>query len=344
MTKPTDQHRITTPGPLHNPDGTLAEPGWATDLLLHYERSKIKAPAWRIKEWDYYCILADSYGVAFTVADNGYLGFVAATVFNFEDSTEETATMMTALPLGKFNMPPSSNEGDVSFQQDDFSLTIRREPGRRVLEIDIAAFESGRLQGTLELTQPDEMDSMVIATPYAENPRAFYYNQKVNCMPASGTLTFGGRTLTFDPADCFGVLDWGRGVWTYANTWYWGSASGLVENVPFGFNIGYGFGDTSAATENMIFYRGKAHKLGDVTFHIPEPDFLKPWTFTSSDGRFEMDFTPVLDRFSDTNLLILRSWQHQVFGRFTGTAVLDDGTRLEVKDLLGFAEKVRNRW
>ena len=36
-----------------------------------------------------------------------------------------------------------------------------------------------------------------------------------------------------------------------------------------GFNIGYGFGDTSNATENMVFYNGKAHKLEDVKFNIP---------------------------------------------------------------------------
>jgi hypothetical protein len=24
----------------------------------------------------------------------------------------------------------------------------------------------------------------------------------------------------------YGVLDWGRGVWTYSNTWYWASMSG----------------------------------------------------------------------------------------------------------------------
>ena len=71
---------------------------------------------------------------------------------------------------------------------------------------------------------------------------------------------------------------------------------------------------------------------------------MSPWTFTSSDGRFEMDFIPVLDRFSDTNVLLIRSWQHQVFGRFSGKAVLDDGTELEIRDILGFAEKVRNRW
>jgi hypothetical protein len=33
-----------------------------------------------------------------------------------------------------------------------------------------------------------------------------------------------------------------------------------------------------------------------------------------------------------------------VFGYFSGTAVLDDGKRLQIKDLLGFAEKVENKW
>ena len=100
------------------------------------------------------------------------------------------------------------------------------------------------------------------------------------------------------------MLDWGRGVWTYKNTWYWGSASGLVDGERFGFNIGYGFGNTSAASENMLFYKGRAHKLSQVIFHIPgdggraTPDYMRPWTFTSDDGRFEMDYTPVLDRAS----------------------------------------------
>jgi hypothetical protein len=148
----------------------------------------------------------------------------------------------------------------------------------------------------------------------------------------------------FDQANSFATLDWGRGVWTYDNTWYWGSASGKIGNNLFGFNIGYGFGDTSAATENMIFWNDKAHKLEDIKFHIPEDSFLKPWKFTSSDNRFEMDFVPILDRFDDTNLGIIRSCQHQVFGRFTGIAVLNDGTKVEVKNFLGFAEKVQNRW
>ena len=167
-------------------------------------------------------------------------------------------------------------------------------------------------------------------------------------MRAKGTVRIGDDLYSFRPSDSFAVLDWGRGVWTYHNTWYWGSASGVLDGEDFGFNIGYGFGDTSAATENMLFYQGKAHKLSQVTFHIPmrdgKEDYLSPWTFTSDDGRFEMDFVPVIDRAACTDVKLIKSDQHQVFGRFTGTAVLDDGTALSVKDLMGFAEKVENKW
>ena len=191
---------------------------------------------------------------------------------------------------------------------------------------------------------------MVIATPFAGAPDHFYFNQKVNCMTARGSVRFDGQEYVFDPATSFAVLDWGRGVWTYKNTWYWGSASGLVDGVPFGFNIGYGFGNTRAASENMLFYKGRAHKLSQVTFHIPgdggkaTPDYMRPWTFTSDDGRFEMDYTPVLDRASCSDVGLIKSDQHQVFGVFNGRAVLDDGTVLNVKGLPGFAEKVINKW
>ena len=163
-------------------------------------------------------------------------------------------------------------------------------------------------------------------------------------MSASGSMRFDGKTYTFNPETDFGTLDWGRGVWTYDNRWYWGSGNCMVEGKPFGFNIGYGFGDTRAASENVLVYDGKVHKLDDVTFDIPEGDYMKPWKFTSSDGRFEMDFVPVLDRAATTAAVIIETDQHQVFGRMSGRAVLDDGKVIEVKDMMCFAEDVHNRY
>ena len=163
-------------------------------------------------------------------------------------------------------------------------------------------------------------------------------------MPASGWAEYDGNRYEFNPATDFGILDWGRGVWTYDNWWYWGSGSGYVDGVPVGFNIGYGFGNTSAASENIIFYNGVGHKIDDVTFVIPEDDYLKPWKFTSSDGRFEMDFEPIIDRNSYTDLKLIVSEQHQVFGKMTGTMILDDGTKVNLKDFHCFAEKVHNKY
>ena len=154
------------------------------------------------------------------------------------------------------------------------------------------------IQGEIVLTHEPE-ESIVMCTPFHKKAH-FYYNQKINCMRASGTVVVRGRHYEFEPDTAFAVLDWGRGVWTYKNTWYWGSASGEAEGVPFGFNIGYGFGDTSAATENALFYDGRLHKLSRVSFNIPRRagkfDYMSPWSFTSDDNRFEMDFRPVLDR------------------------------------------------
>ena len=339
------QHEIITPSHLLNSYGILSSPGWAKDLLLKYDRKDIKAPAFRIKEWDYYCILNDRGGVSFTIADNGYMGFIAATVFDFDKPEEISGDLITPFPLGKFKMPPTSKTGDVIFENKKVSMQFLRREESRMINVNFNNFKNGdTLTGNIKLHQPDSDDTMVIATPFPKNKHAFYYNQKVNCMPASGEFTLGDRKIEFTPETSFGVLDWGRGVWTYNNTWYWGSASGKINGNRFGFNIGYGFGDTSQATENLIFLNGKVHKLDRVEFHIPADSYLKPWTFSSNDDRFEMDFRPIIDRSSNTNLLFIQSNQHQVFGRFSGKAILDDGTEIILKDFLGFAEKVMNRW
>ncbi len=57
-----------------------------------------------------------------------------------------------------------------------------------------------------------------------------------------------------------------------------------------------------------------------------------------------MDFVPVLDRAAKTAAVIIETDQHQVFGRMSGRAVLDDGKVIEVKDMMCFAEDVHNRY
>ena len=78
-------HEVTNPRDLLNADGTLAEPGWSKSLVQKYDRNAIKAPKWRIKEWDYYLILADKHAVAFTLSDDGYIGMQSASLLVFDE-------------------------------------------------------------------------------------------------------------------------------------------------------------------------------------------------------------------------------------------------------------------
>ena len=336
-------------GPLLDEKGRLTEAGYATSLVKRYDRAAVKGGRSRIKEWDYYLIYNDRFGVALTIDDNSYMGLVSASFLDFENRTEKTVSPMFWFPFGKTGFPASSAVGDVEKKLRGADFAFRHENGGRHLVCGVDDFKDGKPFRCDILLTKEPQDSMVIATPFSEKATAFYYNQKIIGMRAEGTVEFDGQEYRFDPRDSFGLLDWGRGVWTYENTWYWGAAQGKLAQHVVGFNIGYGFGDTSRASENMAFVDGKAHKLDRLTFNIPEgpdgnDDFLSPWTFTSCDGRFEMDFTPILDRASCTDVGIICSDQHQVFGRYDGRIILDDGTELYLSDFLGFAEKVYNKW
>ncbi len=343
------QNELKNKGPLLIEDGSLAECGYATSLIKQYNRKDIKANTLRIKEWDYYLIYNDKYAVAITVDDNSYMGLHSLTLIDFTTPREITKSPMTFMPKGKTNLPSTSEIGDVSVKSKNYSFEILNDGKTRKIKVWMKNFDNNTdFNGEFTLTD-EPKDSMVIATPFKEKKTHFYYNQKIVGMKASGTIALGETKIDFDSNDTRAILDWGRGVWTYKNTWYWGVGCGKVGKHEIGFNIGYGFGDTSSASENMLFVDGVAHKLDKVTFNIPKDkngndDFMSKWTFSSNDGRFEMDFEPIIDRHSNANVIVISSNQHQVFGFFTGKFVLDNGKEIKLDKFLAFAEKVVNKW
>ncbi len=349
------QHEVTSPQRLLDSSGNIAEPGFAKRLHWVYDRADIKAPRWRIKEWDYYYIGDGSHGFAITLSDAGFVSSLSISLLGFGVDEAEPFQMncgaLGAFPLGKLALPPTSEKGDACAQVGNADFLFENDGTTRHLAGVFKDYCKSGADLTFDfmLTNFPE-ETMVIATPF-EKPGHFYYNQKINCMAADGEVHFNGVTYTFRAADgAMGTLDWGRGVWTYDNTWYWGSGQMLLEDGErFGFNIGYGFGDTSAASENMLFMDGTAHKLKDVSFDIPRKsdgayDYLAPWEFHETDGRFEMRFEPIIDRYDPVDLKLICMVPHQVFGRMSGTAVLDDGREVRIADRIAFAEHVHNKW
>lgn len=343
------QREITTPSPLLDERGDLVQTGWARQPLLDCNLENARfyrfrpLQAFRLKRWDYYGITTPEYFVSATLAHLGYAGLVFAYLLDFDSGEFHEETLL--IPLGRgIELARNSDSGDSVFDNGRVRVAFRLEgKGRRVV-MDWPSFNQGQgLSADVLLQHRPEHESMAIVIPIGQ--RRFYYNRKVNCLPAEGWVQSGGQRTKVAPDRCLGNLDWGRGIWEYRSFWVWASASGfLLDGRSLGLNLGFGFGDTSAATENAIILDGRIHKLGKVKFDYDPSNFMRPWSMRSPDGRLELEFVPFKERVATSNLLVITSEVHQMFGRYQGSVVTDEGETIPVQGLTGFAEEHHAKW
>ena len=354
----TTQHEILTPSPLLDAQGRLTQVGWARAPLLDcnleqvafYPRPLRFLQRLRVKRWDYYGVTTPDRFFSVTLADLGYAGqaFVYTVDFATGHYHEETLTIR---PGGGITLPRNSTAGESRFDNGKVRLTFSVTPTIRQIAVTWPDFAGQPLTAELAFAAAPEHESTVVVIPIASRAQSairgnrFYYNRKINCLPATGWLQIGDQRTEITPATCLGNLDWGRGVWEYRSFWVWASASGfLPDGRTLGLNLGFGFGDTSAATENTVLIDGRVHKLGQVDFSYDARDFKRPWRMVAPDGRLNLTFTPFLERAAKTNLFVITSQVHQMFGRYQGMVTADDGEQIAVDGLTGFAEEHHARW
>lgn len=332
------QKEFTKPGPVLDEHGHPFA-GYSTKSVLTYDRKAIKAKPWRIKEWDFYQVTNKRLCLQFTIGHAAYAGQVSMMLFDFEKGKKLLdKNKFLILPFNSLHMPTDA-ERDHVLCYDKGGVYMKFTVSGDVRKIHC---RWGDIETKITMRRQNP-NAMVINLPFDESDTAFYYNHKINCMTAAGYVQQGNHTWNFDGKDSFGLLDWGRGVWPFHNEWYWSNGSGYIDGKMFGFNLGCGFGNTDTATENMIFYDGKAHKLGKVKFTLGST-YMRPWHLTDDEGRLDLTLTPKYDRTTQIKLLWVDNCCHQMFGEFRGHVILDDGTRLEIKNVISFAEHAVNQW
>lgn len=345
------QTEILQSGPLLTSSGGLAQVGWSRQPVLECNLEKAAFypfylrpfQRFRIKRWDYYAVFTPQRFFSATIADLGYAGNIF--VYTVDFSSGELHEEGLVIPLGRgIRLPRNSYEGDATFEGKGVRLSFHLEPGLRQVFVDWPAFHDGRgIRADVRLHCLPDHESMTIVIPIEQ--KRFYYNRKINCMPAEGELRYGRIHEALEARHTLGSLDWGRGVWAYRSFWNWASASGyLPDGRAVGLNLGCGFGDTSAATEDCLILNGRIHKLEQVKFGYEAGNYMKPWRFTDAEGRLALDFVPFTERVARTDLKIITSEVHQMFGRYSGQVTADDGEVMHIKDLIGFAEEHQASW
>ena len=362
--------------------GGLREPGWAKQLPWEFHRKDARFLAPLVKEWDYYCVINKSCALCFTVADMGYVGSLSCSVvwgLDTESPIECTETLIAPGTFGRWNLPGTTKKGQTKgtiknafmcFNVVEATKDDGKKCFQRTLTVEWPDFGKTKeeymnsvglgITASLTLEQSPDDDTIVVNTPFGNWPNdsfLFYYNQKINAIPASGTATVGKTQLNFEKkensdvdSDAYGCLDWGRGLWPYSSDWIWCSGHGSCAQNDgskhrVALNLGFGFGNCATHTENSVFYDGKIVKLGRLRADFSKEDFTKNWVFKDEEHKLSLTFTPKLDRFAPTQVVVISMIAHQVFGTFEGTLVDEEsGLNIKISNIPGWCEYVKNKW
>lgn len=300
------------------------------------------AGAWpRRKRWSYWCVTTPDLALAVVLADVDYLGIAGV---SFVDARQRRVlTYEHVAPLARGIRLPEVVEADVAFEHPSIELSVRYRVDGVALHVLCPSAAGPRIAADLHITRPPGHESLNVVIPWSE--RRFQFTSKQNTLPAAGTVEVGGERFRFEAPHAFACLDFGRGIWPYATAWNWASLSTRVGPETVGLNLGGKWTDGTGMTENGLCVGGRLHKISeDIAWEYDRRDWLAPWRIrTTESNRVDLVFEPCVERDALTNLVVLRSEVHQLFGHFSG-ALVAGGRAIEIERAFGWAEEHDARW
>ena len=332
------ERELTGPVDLCAADGQLSDDalGWSR-AQVHNANLSGRYP--RKKRWEYWCITSSTHLFSATVADLDYAAQAIVYVMDFERKRFHEAVVIA--PLGR---GCSVEDDETIFDAKSMQVTFRRTDNTTEISIARAKIAGTVLDARFDVRHPPHQESCNVVIPCSS--KHFVFTSKHQCLPAAGEVGFGPGSIVFDGPECFACLDRVRGIWPYKTAWQWGAASGIEHGRTIGLNLGGTWTDGTSATENAFSINGRITKISeDLSWEYDHRDYLQPWTIRAPiSGQVKLEFSPFYKRVAKSNLLVVQSNMHQMFGHFSGIVRNDDDQEVQIERLLGWVENHRARW
>ena len=333
---------ITVPVDLCLADGRLnpAAIGWSRHPL---QRCALPAGWPRRKRWEFWGITTDTHLLRFTYGCTDYLGTLTVSLLDYSVGRRVECQRLVPFARG-MHFPDTVGGGDIHFKTGGAEFTLSESPAGTRLQARVDAPDM-RLDADVFVERPAGHETLTVVIPWSAN--TFQCTSKHNTRPARGEAKLDGKSYSFDAKNhAYGVLDFGRGVWPYRTAWNWAAASGTQDGHLLGLNLGGKWTDGTGMTENGLCIDGRLHKLGDdLVWNYDRKDFRRPWRIHAPQSkRVDVVFTPWIDESVKVEALIVRTELYWSLGTFDGVVVSDDGERIQVRNLLGWAEEHLARW
>ena len=333
------QNQIVEKTKLLDKKGYLIQKGYATKMNFIYNKENVKSFPLKLKEWNFYQFIKDTYSLQLTIGHVSYACSINATLIDLKTGKRHEIGAFKLLKTPSLDYNPEENSYN-EYKDDNLFMSFEVSEGKRILTVKGKNEKYKNVEIRLDVENDINNEKMVIATPFKKK-KQFYLNYKENYYKVFGYVRFDEQEVNFDNAT--GLIDWGRGVWPYSHEWFWGNLTSFIDNVPFGFNIGWGFGDLSNATENMFFYNKKAYKLGHLKVTRNENNYMEPWHLIDENEDMELFFTPLYDNYTFNKILFVNTHCDQVYGYFNGYIKVD-GKKIKFNNILAFIEHAVNKW
>jgi len=335
VTPITVENEITEAVELCDANGCLNPKavGWSRQPII---RANLKG--WgRNKRFEYWCVTSPGVIAALNVSHSDYRVTLAGFFLDLKTLENITITEVHWLPGNRIpEMPEVSGSGTIIGKGDKIEVSIVPEPDGTRLRL-----ESDRLSIDAFVHEPDSHQSMSVVVPW--DHKRFQLTRKSNCLHTDGRVTADGKTYLFSKETAYATLDHGRGRWPYSILWNWASASGRTDGHEIGLQFGGKWTEMTPSTENALKIDGQVFKVSEeLEWEYDSSDLMRPWKIRGNG--IDLLFTPVFNRHSNFNRLIVLSREDQCFGYFDGTITGPAGKNIKIKKLLGWAEEVHRRW
>lgn len=323
----TEHVDLCTPDGRLNPDAI----GWSRTPM---HNCALPGSWGRRKRWDFWGITGPRCAMNVTYADVDYIGLVDVWFCDFETRTVVTKSGVSPFAR-RTALPDTVGGAALRYSGKDLELSILEEEGGTRISARFKGFEADVL-----IERPEGHESLSVVIPWSA--RRFQFTNKDVARPGHGVVTTNGRTYDL----LWGTLDFGRGKWPYRVTWNWGAGAGIVDGVTVGVQLGGKWTEGTGMTENALCVNGRLSKLSEELVWSYDPSvWLRPWTIrTPRSDRLDLTFSPIHDKRSRLSLGVASSSVDQCFGTYAGTIVPDDGRRLEIDGVFGWAEEATWRW
>lgn len=316
--------------------------GWAPVGRARFDAAACAGDR-RLRQWDFFTVLNARCALNVTLADIRFASLCQVDVIEWSSGRTWQAT--TIRPGGRrridFGRTPQEGARCAPGRTTLDWLPLDDEHRARVvIDLPRTLFSAGA-HGTLTLARPAGAPYLAHVMPLDAGD-AFFYQCKIPGYQVDGEVVVGKERFSFGP-ESRAIRDWGRGLWPARLRWLWGAGHGsTADGRELWANFGGGFGDTSAASENLLVLDGVAHKLGDLDWTLDADG--APVGISDPGGRLILTLAHDFVQKPQLNAGFKSMRLRKAYGHWRGTFREQPGAPAIAVTLHGFGEEMRLKW